>query len=197
MLAALALPPVVAALESSMTGHMLVQLPLLAIAGGLVGRGFAWPQGWSAAGFNAGGVAGVLLATFAMAYWMLPRTLDLALTETAAETAKFASLPLLVGLPIAASWPLAGPLVRGLVWAHLVAMLSTLGWVYQAAPVRLCVGYRLDQQQTLSTALLVVAALMALVVAIRAVNGPVARRRPFWIPQIGGPVLRSRSAREN
>lgn len=176
LLVGLALPPVAGALESSMTGHMLVQLPLLALAGGLVARGLALPKGWSAAGYNADGVAGLLLATFALACWMLPRSLDAALTDLAAETAKFISLPLLVGALVAVSWPLAGPLVRGLVWAHLIAMLSTLGWVYQAAPVRLCIGYRLDQQESLGAALLATAALVALVLAIRALKGPMPQR---------------------
>ena len=176
LLAVLALPPVAAALESSMTGHMVVQLPLLALGGGLIARGVAGAQGRPVAGYNAGGVAGLLLATFALACWMLPRSLDAALTDVAAETAKFVLLPLLVGAPLALSWPLAGPLVRGLVWAHLIAMLATLGWIYQAAPVRLCVGYRLDQQETLGWAMLIAAALVAVALAVRAFKGPAARQ---------------------
>lgn len=179
LLGVLSLPPVASMLESSMTGHMLVQLPLLALAGGLLARGFFGPTWWRAAGFNAGGVAGLLVATFTLACWMLPRSLDAALTDSVVEATKFISLPLLVGALVAVSWPLAGSLVRGLVWAHLIAMLATLGWVYHAAPARLCVGYRLDQQETLGAALLVVAGVVASLLAIRALAGPVARARPY------------------
>ena len=175
LLATLALPPVGAALESSMTGHMLVQLPMLALAGGLIARGSAGAKGCPALGFNAGGVAGLLLAAFALACWMLPRSLDAALTHAAVEAAKFIFVPLLVGASLAVSWPIAGPLARGLAWAHLIAMLATLGWVYQAAPVRLCVGYRLDQQETLGWALLGGAVLLAAALAARAFTGPMAR----------------------
>jgi hypothetical protein len=168
----LAAPPVTIALESSMVGHMLVQLPLLAFAGGLVARGLARPGGAGAGGFNAGGVAGLVAATLAASVWMLPRSLDGALTSTAIETAKFVTVPLLVGAPIALSWPRAGVLVRGLVWAHVVAMQLTLGWLYLVAPGRLCLGYRLDQQSLLGAALLGTAVAVALFLAVRAFVGP-------------------------
>lgn len=171
----LAAPPVTGALESSMVGHMLVQLPLLALAGGLVARGLAGPCGWSVSGFNAGGIAGLITATLAAAVWMLPRSLDDALTSAAIEAAKFVTVPLLVGAPIALSWPRAGVLVRDLVWAHVIAMQLTLGWLYLVAPVRLCLGYRLDQQSLLGAALLGTAVAVAVFLVVRAFVGPSAK----------------------
>lgn len=168
----LAAPPVTIALESSMVGHMLVQLPLLALAGGLAARGIAGPSGVLAGGFNAGGIAGLVAATLTAAVWMLPRSLDGALTSAVIEAAKFVTVPLFVGAPIGLSWPRAGVLVRGLAWAHLVAMQLTLGWLYLAAPVRLCLGYRLDQQSLLGAALLGTGAAVALFLAVRAFLGP-------------------------
>ena len=171
LLAVLALPATRHALEASMLGHMLVQLPLLALAGGIAFNGIVGAAGWRANGFNAGGIAGILTATFAMACWMLPRSLDAALTMPLVETIKFAAVPALIGGGFAVSWPLAHVIVRGLVWAHAVAMLLVLGWLYTASPTRLCVGYRLDQQTTLGWAFLAAAAALAMVLAARAFVG--------------------------
>lgn len=169
---ALALPPVSAALEASMAGHMLVQLPLLALAGGLMAKGLVAPRAATLAGFNRGGIAAILLAAFAWAWWMVPRQLDAALAEPAFELAKFASVPLLVGAPLALGWPQAGPLTRGFFWAHAIAMLLALGWLYLQSPERLCVGYRLDQQALLGGAMLGIAAAIAAALTVRAFVGP-------------------------
>jgi len=187
-------PPVTIALESSMVGHILVQLPMISLAGDLVARGLAGPSGWSAGGFNAGGIAGLVVAVFAAAVWMLPRSLDDALTSAAVEAAKFVTVPTLVGALIALSWPRAGGLVRGLGWAHVIAMQLTLGWLYLVAPVRLCLGYRLDQQSLLGAALLGTAVAVALFLVVRAFVGPSTKE-----PRVGegevnrAPGLRSAS----
>jgi hypothetical protein len=170
--ALIASPPMVTALESSMVGHMLIQLPLLALAGGLAARGLVGQRGWSAAGLNANGIAGLVVATFAAVVWMLPRALDGALTNVAVEAAKFITVPVLVGAALALSWPLAGVLVRGLIWAHIVAMQLALGWLYLATPVRLCVSYRLDQQSMLGAAMLMAAGIIAVALTVGAFVGP-------------------------
>ena len=72
-------PPIAAWLERTMAGHMLLQIPLLALAGGLGARGIFGRHGAGLAGFNAAGIAGLLIAVFVAAVWMLPRTLDAAL----------------------------------------------------------------------------------------------------------------------
>ena len=150
-------PPVAAWLEGSMVGHMLVQIPLLALAGGLVARGVSGGRGSVLAGFNAGGIPGLLVAVFAVIAWMLPRMLDAALRGALVEAAKLTTVPLLVGAPLAVSWPLLPPVARGFVWANLISHAAVLGWVYSVAPNRLCTSYLFDQQAALGTALLIVA----------------------------------------
>ena len=158
----LVLPPVAALLEGSMAGHMLIQIPLLALAGGLAARGAAGRRRAVLAGFNAGGVPGLLVAMFAATVWMLPRMLDAALQSPLAEAAKFTAVPLLVGVPLALSWPLLPPVARGFIWANLISHASVLGWLYTVAPNRLCTRYLYDQQALVGVALLIVA--MALLV---------------------------------
>ena len=153
----LAMPPVAAWLEGSMAGHMLVQIPLLALAGGLVARGAAGGRGVVLAGFNAGGFAGMLVTAFAAAAWMLPRMLNAALHSPLMEAAKFTTVPLLVGVPLALSWPLLPPVARGFIWANLISHAAVLGWLYTVAPNRLCTRYLYDQQALVGAALFIVA----------------------------------------
>lgn len=129
-----------------MTTHMLVQMPLLALAG-FVAAG-ALPQRWRTGlhRFAGGPLPLALAAMLASSYWMLPRALDAALVDAWAETAKFASLPLLVGAPLALAWERLGSIGRGFVWTNFFSMLAVLGWLYIAAPVRLCNNYLVDEQ---------------------------------------------------
>jgi hypothetical protein len=156
------MPPVAAWLEGSMVGHMLVQIPLLALAGGLVARWAAGGRRAELAGFNARGFPGLLITTFGVAVWMLPRMLDAALRSPLMEAAKFISVPLFVGVPLALSWPLLPPVARGFIWANLISHAAVVGWLYTVAPNRLCTRYLYDQQGVVGTALLILA--MALLV---------------------------------
>lgn len=146
LFAALALAPLRSWLEASMTTHMLVQMPLLALAG-FVAAG-ALPCGWRSAlhRFAGGPLPLALAAMLASSYWMLPRALDATLVDPWAESAKFASLPLLVGAPLALAWERLGPIGRGFVWTNFFSMLAVLGWLYIAAPVRICNSYLVGEQ---------------------------------------------------
>ena len=154
--AVLAIPPVRHALESAMTLQMLVQIPLLALAGWWLAQG---TPGWldrSLAAWNHRGISGLLLASLTGMVWMLPLAMDAALDEPWVTLAKFFSVPLLIGAPIALSWPRAGFVVRGVVLLELIATVLRLGWLYLISPVRLCSNYLLDDQQRVGKILLVV-----------------------------------------
>jgi hypothetical protein len=142
----LAVPIVRCALESRMPAHMLLQIPLLAFAG--VGLALSIPQDLKRrlATLNERGIPGVLLASLAWSYWMLPRALDSALVDPWMELAKFTMLPLLVGAPLALSLSALSFVGRGFVFANTLSMLAVLGWLYRESPVRLCNYYLVDQQ---------------------------------------------------
>ena len=72
---------------------------------------------------------------------MLPRALDAALTNPLTEAAKFVSLPALVGLPLALAWQRLPIIGRGFILTNVISMLAVLGWLYIAAPVRICNNY--------------------------------------------------------
>lgn len=143
-------------LEASMLRHALIQLPLLAVSGALLSarRGLFPP--------NPLALPALLVALFTGAIWMLPRMLDASLENGHMELAKVITIPLLVGCPLGWSWRRLNGLTRAFVWANLVSMLLILGWLYKAAPVRVCNYYLLEEQQLLGNALLVIAVAVAL-----------------------------------
>ena len=184
---ALAAPPLRAALESSMALHMLVQLPLLAAIGYALGRAWLLSPAHGAAGrllgtaqsFNAGGVSGILVASFVMVLWMLPRFLDLARLEGEADALKFLSVPL-AGLAVALSWPRLPAIARAVVHLEIIATLFRFGWGYLAAEERLCLAYLADDQQLTGLLLCYLGAIWAAAVAWRPLFG-LPRAKPIHI----------------
>ena len=176
--AALAVPPVRHALESAMTLQMLIQIPLLALAGWWLAHGM---PGWldrPLSACNHRGISGLLLASLTGMVWMLPLAMDAALDDPRVTLAKFLSVPLLIGAPIALSWPRAGFVVRGVVLLELIATVLRLGWLYLISPVRLCSNYLLDDQQRVGRILLVVGFAILLVLVWKLMWGHVDSGRP-------------------
>jgi hypothetical protein len=169
--ALLATPPLRALLESTMSLQMLVQIPLLAATGWWLAG--AVPRGAddAIATWNAGGVSGLVLASMAALLWMLPRALDGAVDLPWVAAAKFASVPLLIGLPLGLSWPRMGFVVRGVLLLEFVATCFRLGWLYLASPQRLCSNYLIDDQQHLGRFLLVIGAEVLLLLTVKLMFG--------------------------
>jgi len=144
----LATPLARESMEATMSAHMLVQIPLLVASGFL--SCMLLPEYWQEKLFvtMGGAIPCVLLALFAASYWMLPRALDAALSHPLAEAAKFISLPVLVGLPLALAWKRLSIIGRGFVWTNFISMLAVLGWLYIDAPVRVCNNYLVNQQES-------------------------------------------------
>lgn len=154
--AVLAIPHVRHALESRMTLQMLVQMPLLALSGWLLASGTLVWVARQLARWDHHGISGLLLASLTGMVWMLPLAMDAALDDPWVTVAKFLSLPLLIGAPVALSWPRSGFVVRGVFLAELTATALRLGWLYLISPVRLCSNYLLGDQQLLGKLLLAV-----------------------------------------
>ena len=175
--AALALPAVRHPLESTMTYQMLVQLPLLAVAGWALAQGLPAAIGRRLAPWDQAGINGLLLASLTGLVWMLPRAMDAAIDEPLVTLAKFLSVPLLIGVPVALSWPRASFVVRGIVLAEVIAMSLRLGWLYLISPQRLCSNYLLGDQQRLGQILIIVGFVILLVVVWKLMWGHIDTRR--------------------
>jgi hypothetical protein len=95
-----------------------------------------------------------VLASLTGAVWMLPLAMDAAIDDPRFAVAKYLSVPLLIGAPLALSWPRAGFVVRGVFLLELIATALRLGWLYLISPVRLCSNYLLGDQHLLGKLLL-------------------------------------------
>ncbi len=135
-------------LEASMSSHMLVQIPLLVTIGAVACRRLPEHNQKALLAAVGGAIPCVVLAVFAASYWMLPRALDAALASPLIEAAKFIVLPGCVGLPLALAWRRLTLIGRGFVWTNFVSMLAVLGWLYIAAPIRVCNRYLVSEQES-------------------------------------------------
>ena len=160
--------------------HMLVQLPLLAFIGFVIGRAFV-PAGPGGAAnrtvaciqsFNAGGLTGLLIAAFTMVLWMLPKCLDLARLDIAVDAIKFMTVPA-AGLAIGWSWPRVPVIARAVVHLEAIATLFRFGWGYLAADERLCLVYLTNDQQRTGEILLWLGVVYAIAIAWRPMFGRV------------------------
>jgi hypothetical protein len=137
-------------LEATLAGHVLVQMPLLALSGWLIGAALAPRLDRVMERWNRFGLAGFTLAIFTILFWMVPRSIDSAVAYPGYDTFKFVSMPC-AGAALALSFPRTHPLLAGALKANLVSMTAVLAWVYTVAPVRLCNSYLSSDQKILGT----------------------------------------------
>lgn len=158
-------------LEASPTLHMVVQLPALVFGGLLLGAAYPAKLKNLAAGFGFGNLSLLFMAISILLFWMIPRSLDAALDDSAYELWKFVSLPLLAGLPLRMCWTGLASVARGFISAQFIAMLAYLGWLYAASPIRICNNYLADEQKILGWNLLLIAAALAVTLGLRFLVG--------------------------
>lgn len=153
----LVIPPVANFMESVMAIHMHMQMPMLVIAGLLMARFFQKRFSWFFEKWNQDGIPGIILFTIIMVYWMLPRSMDEALTVTSVEVFKFISIPFLAGIPLRDSWKKLESKGKNTVIIFFTLAFFGLGWLYIQSPVQLCNNYLVIDQLTLGWAFLLTA----------------------------------------
>jgi len=141
-------------LTAQMSLHMLVQIPLLVLAGLLAyhampcnGAAVLRPESthqrpW---GWNEYGVPGLVLVSLAGAAWMIPKALDDALTDWRIALAKYAGLPV-CGWLLGTSLRRAPAVVKLFFLGNFCWMSAIVGMTYLDLPVRLCNAYLVDDQ---------------------------------------------------
>jgi hypothetical protein len=148
-------PPVRKMTESSMTAHMLIQYPCLMLAGAQLVK--EMPARWLAASqrWNELGISGLVGSALALALLMIPRVLDLALVDGRVEMMKMLAL-LTTGAALSLSWRRAGVVIQAFFLGNVLWMTAVVGMLYQDAAIRVCNAYRLDDQQELGLALVLI-----------------------------------------
>lgn len=175
-------------LEVDPVTHVLVLLPALASAGGLMLSGLARMVGGRGAGpsipvSETAANSLVLVAVFVIFYWMLPRAIDGSLTDTGMELAKFISIPLFVGGILALAWRAAHSFLRGFLKANAISMCAVMGFLYTHAPVRICNSYLVSDQERLGIGFLFVAMGLGIVWAIPLFLPPVDHSPACGVPK--------------
>lgn len=153
----LMLPPVANLAESVMTIHMHMQMPLFVIAGMLMTPYLKQRFPTFFVKWNRNGVPGIILFMIIIMYWMLPRTMDEALTIYAIEIFKFISLPFLAGVPLRDSWSKLGKMGKNIIFVTLSLLCGFMGILYIFSPEQLCNNYLIVEQITLGWAFLFLA----------------------------------------
>ena len=182
LLGLLALPVARQALEASMSAHMLLQYPLLALAGSWLAA--ALPPRWLARlqRFNALGIAGLFASAMMLAILMIPRVLDLALVDGRIALAKALAL-VFCGAALRLSWRPAGLLVQGFYLGNVLPMMAVVGNLYASSPVRVCNAYLLDDQAQLGQWLIWLSAGVALAWGAMLVRTLMQREAVFALPE--------------
>lgn len=157
----LAIPPVATFMESVMVMHMHMQMPMLIIAGLLMAPLFQQRFPYFFEKWNENGLPGILLFIIIMGYWLLPRTMDEALTLQSVEVFKFISLPFLAGVPLRDSWKKLSNFGKNAVIMFFTVVFLGMGLLYTLAPEQLCNNYLLIEQIALGWAFLLTAVGMA------------------------------------
>lgn len=153
----LMLPPVVSLAESIMSIHMHMQMPLLGIAGMLMTPFLQKHFAHFFNKWNKNGIPGIILFLIIVFYWLLPRTMDEALTMPAVEIFKFISWPFLVGVPLRDSWMKLTPFIQNSVFIIISVVFGFMAWLYIASPNQLCNNYVIVEQRALGWGFLVIA----------------------------------------
>nr|WP_202925699.1 hypothetical protein [Virgibacillus sp. MSP4-1] len=173
MFMVLILPPVAYLLESIMIVHMHMQMPLLVISGFLMAPFFFKHLPSVFEKWNHNGVPGILLVVVIWSFWMIPRSMDEALTIQAVEIFKFISLPFLVGVPLRDSWKKLKPAGQNLTYLFFTFMLFVMAWIYISADEQICNNYLEVEQKTLGWGSLALAiCLIIYVVQVMFLNKP-------------------------
>lgn len=167
----LAIPPINALLEKHLIGQMLIEIPVLIIAGIFFAKFL--PFKLKIYSQHKYGLSSLLLAIFPLIFWLLPRNVDAVLSNNLLDIFRFLTLPFITGLFLAISWHILTGSAKAFVLVNGTAMLFVMGWLYLASPVRLCNNYLLNQQEQLGKAILTIGSIIALLGIYKLFFGPI------------------------
>ena len=140
--------------------HMLLQFPLVVLAGYLLTGRLPSPVHDRLQRWNAYGLAGLLAAALLLALLMIPRLLDLALADMRIEVAKWIAL-LATGMALRLSWTRSGLLGQFFFLGNVLPMTAMAGHLFIDSPLRVCNAYLLDDQIRVGQGLIAACAIVA------------------------------------
>lgn len=152
--------------EQSLVVTILVGYPLLIYLGYFYGRELSAQRAFRSILNVIGGIPGVLIATFTLAFWMIPRWVDASVVNLEIAIIKYLCLILLVGFNLGCSWAKMHFITKAVLKIEFLTMLFRLGWLYVISPDRLCNNYLLGEQVLLGKSFLAIGGLLTLVLCL-------------------------------
>jgi hypothetical protein len=138
-------PAVRAWLESRMSLHMAMELPLLLACGWFI-AGTLRRRGPLLDLVDDGGLLVATTASCVLALWMVPAALDRAVLEPGVAGLKYA-MWIGAGALLRAARPRLTPIIQAFFLGNAAWMTITAGLLYLDAEQQLCVNYLVDDQQ--------------------------------------------------
>ncbi len=142
----LALPFFRELLQAQMWSHMVLQLPALALCGALMASAATPDDHTPQHPWNAHGMTGLCFCALVLTLSMVPRVLDMAVTDATWNACKFIGLTL-CGMAWRVSWRPAAWVLQGFFLGNVLPMMAVVGYLYQDTPLRVCNAYGLQDQQ--------------------------------------------------
>jgi len=152
--------------EQSLVVNILIGYPMLVYFGYIYGRELTQYRLVRAILDNIGGIPGVLIATFTLAFWMVPRWVDASVTHYEIGIIKYLCLIFLVGGTVGCSWSKMHFITRAVLKIEFLTMLFRLGWIYVISPDRLCNNYLLGEQVLLGKSFLAIGLLLTIALCL-------------------------------
>lgn len=165
-------PPLRPWLEQTMSRHMLLQYPVLLVAGWVLARGLSWAAARRIRRVDPGGAPSLLAALVLLTAAMVPRVVDAAVLDARADAIKTALL-LGAGALAALGWRAAGRMGQAFVVGNAAWMVAAGGLVLAESPARLCASYLEGDQRSAGLGLVAWA-----IAGASAWLASLARRRP-------------------
>jgi hypothetical protein len=155
----LAAPPVDAWLHREMARLVLLEMPAW------IALGWAAPSRWERRrrGWNPHGFTGLSFGAGAVAFWMIPKSIDAIGASAAVDGLMHASL-FVAGAGLAHSFALLPFVVRGAIGVYGASMTFALGTLYTSYSALLCGTFNLAQQRATGERLLTVCPLLTVFV---------------------------------
>jgi hypothetical protein len=142
----LSVPPFRFLIEQSMFVQMVIQMPLLFIAGALLNRLSISKNITNIFGYwNVFGLTGFMLAQNILIYWMLPISIDRAVIMPLVDVAKVLTM-ILAGFFVGDALNKSPAALQLFFIGYFVAMMIWLGMYFIYTDARLCNAYSLNSQ---------------------------------------------------
>ena len=142
----LSVPPFRFLIEQSMFVQMVIQMPLLFIAGALLNRFSIAKKITNILGrWNVFGLTGFMLAQNILIYWMLPISIDRAVIMPLVDVAKVLTM-ILAGFFVGDALNKSPAALQLFFIGYFVAMMIWLGMYFIYTDSRLCNAYSLNSQ---------------------------------------------------